>query len=88
MPLDNHVIADRNGDDSGRRIGENLGVDAVCASREDVDPLGAAVFHHEDQRAPVALDDGAGGDEAAVLEARGFESHIGVHTRAEGAAAG
>jgi len=50
VPLDQHSVADGDGNLVRRGIGEHLGVHAIVAARVDVHPLRAAPLHHEHQR--------------------------------------
>src|SRR6188474_98900 len=53
VPLDQHHVTRLERDLPRRAVGQHFRVHPVAAAREDVDPLGAALLHYEDEGAPV-----------------------------------
>ncbi len=83
MSFGDDLIARVHGNLSGGRVGQYFGVYAVGAAGHDVCPLRAPVFHHEHQRAAIALDHRARWHHATPRLSCGLELHIGIHAGAQ-----
>lgn len=83
VPFDQHRVAHTDGDLSGARVGQHLGIETVGTTGQDVDPLRPAALRHEDQGPTIAFDHRARGHQDAVGETSRLEPDVGVHAGAQ-----